>query len=75
MIVEVLVLLCVLPVVFFVCYKLVRRFMPFLFGNGIKLSRVERDDLKKLEYDAYIVKAKELIVKRGESKAEDEFGS
>lgn len=72
--IEIVILVLCLPVIFFVCYRLFKRFLPFLFGNGIRLSKEQKAELKDIEYRAYVEKSKELVRLRGESKAKDEYG-
>jgi hypothetical protein len=52
------------------CLKLLIK----LFGlDTIDLTKEEKRDLKRLEREAYVTKAKELSKKRGEQKAKDKY--
>lgn len=70
---EIVVGVVVLVVGLFVVFKLLLHFFPKIFGNGIRLTTVERSELKVLEKESYLQKAKELAVKRGELKAGEDY--
>ncbi len=51
----------------------IKKVFRLLFGDGIRLSSGEKDALKKAERKAFLSKAEELAVIRGEKKAVDRY--